>query len=203
MDLNPPPGSNISIASDGIDPTIVIPPTASASRYFGGLFLLFWLGGWAVGFKDVGSKVLAGQANAFAVFWLCGWTVGGVFAAVSLYRIVRPAVPETLTLKRNSVAYDSGIQPLQMDSSWRSKGTRQAWNSMFAKRVRVEIDRRQLQSLRLRETESGNRLTIDVDAQRLELAPTASEVEREWLAGYLTRRYSLSPAAVSAGEGSA
>jgi hypothetical protein len=32
MDLNPPPGSNISIASDGIDSTVIIPPTTSASR---------------------------------------------------------------------------------------------------------------------------------------------------------------------------
>ena len=203
MDLNPPPGSSISIASDGIDSTIVIPPRTSASRYLPGLFLLFWLGGWAVGFKDVGSRVLAGNANAFLVFWLCGWTVGGVLAVISLYRVFRPAVPETLKLTRNSVAYDSGIPPMQFNASLRNKGARNAWGSIFCKRVRVEIDRRQLQSLRLRETESGNRLTIDVDARRLELAPTASEVEREWLAGYLARRYSLLPAPANAAEGSA
>ncbi len=202
MDLKPPSGSSISIASDGINSTIVIPATTSASRYFPGLFLLFWLGGWAVGFKDVGSKILAGNANAFLVFWLCGWTVGGVLAVVSLYRVFRPAVPETLKLKRNSVAYDFGILPLQFNSSSRNKGARQAWSNVFTKRVRVEIDRSQLQSLRLRETESGNRLTIDVDAQRLDIAATASEVEREWLAGYLARRYSLSPAPPSAGAGS-
>jgi hypothetical protein len=203
MNTNPPPGSSISIASDGIDSTIVIPATTSASRYLPGLFLLFWLGGWAIGFRDVSSKILAGNANAFLVFWLCGWTVGGVLAVVSLYRVFRPAVPETLQLKRNSVAYDSGIQPLQFNSSSRNKGARHAWSNVFYKRLRVEIDRRQLQSLRLRETESGNRLTIDVDAQRLEIAPTASEVEREWLTGYLARRYSLSPAAANASEGSA
>jgi hypothetical protein len=45
--------------------------------------------------------------------------------------------------------------------------------------------------LRLRETESGNRLTIDVDAARIDIAPTASEVEREWLARLLAQRYSL------------
>jgi hypothetical protein len=203
MDLNPPPGSSISIASDGIDSTIVVPATSSASRYLPGLFLLFWLGGWAVGFRDVGSQVLAGNANAFLVFWLCGWTVGGVLAVVSLYRIFRPAVPETLKLKRNSVAYDAGIQPPQFNLFSRNKGARSAWSNTFYKRVRVEIDRRQLQSLRLRETESGNRLTIDVDAQRLEIAAAASEVEREWLAGYLARRYSLRPATGAASEESA
>jgi len=45
MDLNPPAGSQIAIRYDHADPTIVIPAKASASRYFGGLFLLFWLGG--------------------------------------------------------------------------------------------------------------------------------------------------------------
>jgi hypothetical protein len=49
----------------------------------------------------------------------------------------------------------------------------------------------------LRETESGNRLTIDVDAARLDIAATASEVEREWLARLLAQRYSL-PQALAA-----
>ena len=62
---------------------------------------------------------------------------------------------------------------------------------MFPARVRAEIERKQLQSLRLRETETGNRLTLDLDASRLDLAQTATEVEREWLAKVLARRYSL------------
>jgi hypothetical protein len=191
MDLNPPAGSKISIVSDGADPIIIIPAAKSPMRYFTGLFLLFWLGGWALGFKSAASQILSGQANAFIIFWLGAWTVGGIFAALSIWRIFRPSVPESLALKRNSVTYDSGIPPLQIDSSWRSKRPRDAWNSIFSKRVRVDLDRRQLQSLRLRETESGNRLTIDVDAARIDVAPTASEVEREWLARLLAQRYSL------------
>ncbi len=62
---------------------------------------------------------------------------------------------------------------------------------MFPKRRQADLDRNELQSLRLRETESGNRLTVDVEAQRIEIAATASEVEREWLARLLARRYSL------------
>src|SRR5450631_3265406 len=78
-------------------------------RYFTGLFLLFWLGIWIVAFKDVGSKVVSGNANGFMVFWLGGWTLGGIFAALSLYRAARPSVPESLELKRNSVTYGSGV----------------------------------------------------------------------------------------------
>jgi hypothetical protein len=191
MDLNPPAGSKISIASDGADPTIIIPAATSSTRYFTGLFLLFWLGMWTIGFRDAGSKVISGNANGFLIFWLAGWTLGGIFAVVSLYRIFRPSVPESLELKRNSVAYDSGIAPLQFDSSWRYKKPKDSWNALFPSRVRVELDRRQLQSLRLRETDTGNRLTLDVDAARIDIAPTATEVEREWLARLLAQRYSL------------
>jgi hypothetical protein len=191
MDLNPPAGSRISIVSDGADPIVIIPAANSPMRYFTGLFLLFWLGGWALGFKSAVSQILSGNANAFIIFWLGGWTVGGIFAAYALYRSFRPPVPESLELKRNSVTYDSGIPPVQFGSSSRYKSPRDAWNSTFPKRVRVDLERRQLQSLRLRETESGNRLTVDADALRLDIAPTASEVEREWLARLLAQRYSL------------
>jgi hypothetical protein len=191
MDLTPPAGSKISITTEGTDPTIVIRAAASVSRYFTGLFLLFWLGMWTIGFRSAASQILSGTANAFIVFWLGGWTLGGIFAAYALYRSFRPPVPESLELKRNSVTYDSGIPPVQFGPSWRSKNPRDTWSSTFPKRVRVDLDRRQLQSLRLRETESGNRLTIDVDAARIDIAPTAGEVEREWLASLLAQRYSL------------
>jgi hypothetical protein len=191
MDLNPPAGSKISIATDGADPTVIIPAATSSTRYFTGLFLLFWLGMWTVGFRDVGSKVISGNANGFQMFWLAGWTLGGILAVASLYRMFRPSIPESLELRRNGVNYDSGIPPLQFDSSWRTRKPKDRWSALFPRRVRVELDRRQLQSLRLRETDTGNRLTLDVDAARMDIAPTASEVEREWLARLLAQRYSL------------
>jgi len=134
---------------------------------------------------------MAGKAPAFLVFWLCAWTLGGIWAAYLLFRLLRPSVPETITLRRNSVAYDSGVAPPQLNSYKRNQNPFTAWRSAFPKRVRAEIEQKQLQSLRLRETESGNRLTLDLDATRLDLASTASEVEREWLARLLARRYSL------------
>jgi hypothetical protein len=201
MDWQPPAGSKISVLTDGADPTVVIPSTGGVSRYFTGLFLLFWLGMWSIGFKDVGSKVISGEASAFLFLWLAAWTLGGVFAALTLYRAFRPSVPETLELRRNSVAYDSGVRPLQFDSSGRYKNPKDAWNSAFPKRVRAELDRRELQSLRLRETESGNRLTVDVDVTRIDIAPNASEVEREWLARLLAQRYSLPQARANAAPG--
>ena len=190
MNLQPPAGSKISIMMDGTDPKILIPYVGGPARYFIGLFLLFWLGMWTMGFRDAGSRVLSGNANGFIIFWLGAWTLGGVFAVLTLYRAFRPPVPESLELKRNGVSYDSGVPPLQFDST-RRRNLKETWNATFPKRVRIDLDRRQLQSLRLRETDSGNRLTIDVDAARLDIASAASEVEREWLARLLAQRYAL------------
>jgi hypothetical protein len=191
MDLDPPAGSQISINRKDLDPTIIIPATASSMRYFGGVFLLFWLGGWVMGETSAITQLMSGKGGAFIIFWLGGWTVGGILAALTAYQIFRPTVPETLQLKRGSIAYDSGIPPFELNQNTRNKGIRDYWSSLLSRRLRTDLDRQQLQTLRLRETETGNRLTIDLGAQRLELASHASEVEREWLARLLARRYGL------------
>jgi hypothetical protein len=191
MDLDPPAGSQISINRKDLDPIIIIPAKASSMRYFGGMFLLFWLGGWVLGEKSAITELSSGRGGPFIIFWLGGWTIGGIVAALTAYRIFRPSVPETLQLKRGSIAYDSGIPPLELNSTTRNRSMREYWSSLLSKRVRIDLDRQQLQTLRLRETETGNRLTIDLGAQRLELAPQAGEVEREWLARLLARRYAL------------
>src|SRR6202790_1706398 len=144
MDTNPPAGSKISIASEGTDPTIIIPAANSLMRYFTGLFLLFWLGGWALGFIHAISEILSGKAGAFLIFWLGAWTIGGIFAAYSAYRAFRPTVPETLLLHRSGVAYDSAVQSLHFVSSWRNKTPKQPCNSPFQKRIRAVLDRRRL-----------------------------------------------------------
>jgi hypothetical protein len=86
------------------------------------------------------------------------------------------------------VTYDSGIPPFSFRYVASQKD---AWEQMFPKRTRAELDWRKLQSLRLRETNDGNRLTVDADASRLDIARSASEIEREWLYQLLAQRYSL------------
>ena len=191
MDLNPPVGSEISISHDGVEPTIIIPAKRNASRYFGGEFLVCWLGLWTMGFKSAASELMAGKAAPFLIFWLAAWTIGGFFAALTAYRIFRPSAPETLQLKRGSIAYDSGTPPPEFNNYGRNKSRQDAWKSLFARRTRADLDRQELQTLRLRETDTGNRLTIDMGANRLELASQASEFEREWLARLLAKRYGL------------
>lgn len=170
---------------------ITIPPAAkSSSLYLASAFIIFWLGGWTFGFYSALSTVLGGKANAFIYFWLCGWTVGGVLAAVYLYRMLQPSEPEIFRLAARSLFYDSGVQPMAPSNNW-TNDYRHSWNRLTKKRVRAELGVDSLRTLRLRETESGNRLTIDHGSNRLEIASSASEIEREWLFETIRRHYVL------------
>lgn len=61
MDLNPPEGSKIWIASEGGDPTIFVPQASGFGRYFVGFFLLFWLGMWTIGFRSAFAEIMSGK----------------------------------------------------------------------------------------------------------------------------------------------
>ena len=60
---------------------------------------------------------------------------------------------------------------------------------MLPKRVRRLLDKSILQTLELRDTNSGNRLTVDHNADRIVIGKSASEVEREWLYEVLSKTY--------------
>ncbi len=64
------------------------------------------------------------------------------------------------------------------------------WKAMFPKRKKHEFTHSEIKSLKLRETDSGNRLTIDKGVERIEIATSATEIEREWLYQFLQINYS-------------
>jgi len=65
--------------------SVVIP---ARKRWFAILFLVFWLGGWAVGEIAALRQIVSGGevsgANLFLLFWVCGWTLGGLWAAYNV-----------------------------------------------------------------------------------------------------------------------
>lgn len=156
-------------------------------RYLIGIFLLCWLGGWFFGWIGAFGQIVGGHASGFIIFWLCGWTVGGIFAALYAFRIFQPAVPEQLLLGQNSVKYDTGRAPLPIDFTHRSQTD--AYKLMFSRRKEFTFAVDELSTIKLRETESGNRLTIDHGATRIDIGIGISEVEREWLYNSLSDKY--------------
>ncbi|NUM48064.1 MAG: hypothetical protein HUU38_25445 [Anaerolineales bacterium] len=190
MLTNLPKGSKITIKQDGPNPIISIPyASPNPLKYLIGLFILFWLGGWAVGFKSAFEQVISGEADVFLVFWLGGWSIGGFFAGFSLFRIFQPPISATLTLNPRSLSYDSGIPPLELQ--YMNRYRRDAWKNYFPRRKKVEITLSDLRTMRLRSTDTSNRLTIDVGVERLDIASGAGEIEREWLYKTIHNYYRL------------
>ncbi|TPI30597.1 hypothetical protein FJW08_13340 [Mesorhizobium sp. B3-2-1] len=186
-----PENSSISIATNGREQVVSIPyPKPPTATYLAGVFVVFWLGGWAMGEVAALHQIMTmpvGGGTAFLVFWLCAWSIGGLFALLTIRRIFQRSAPELLKLEAAGLAYDSGVPPFRMPMY----RTFAAWSSLFPKRSLIKIDRAQLVSLRLREGDTRSRLTVDAGAQRVELASAATDVEREWLFKLLSERYSL------------
>ncbi|MCO7188562.1 MULTISPECIES: hypothetical protein [unclassified Pseudoalteromonas] len=121
------------------------------------------------------------------MLWLGGWSLGGFFAGYMIFRVFQKSIPEQLVLNRPSLSYDTGVPPFKFDFGIRSQ--KDYWKSLFPSRKQVEFTPVELKTMALRETDSGNRLTIDKGAERVEIAMGATEIEREWLYDYLQRNY--------------
>jgi hypothetical protein len=191
--ITPPNNTKIRIEyNEAGQEEIVIPqPGGGIFRFFIGAFMLFWFGAWGVGWKSAAAELLGGTKGPqpFLIFWLGAWTVGGVFAVYFLYRIFRPSMPERMVLSYASLSYDSGIPPFQVSFSFGFSSQVDFWKKMFQKRTRTEFDRSSLKSLKLKEFASGNRLTIDQNNKRYDLAVGTSELEKEWLFKVLNSQY--------------
>lgn len=98
-----PPESRSTITDtvDGLE--ISIP---AKKRFFISLFLIFWLGGWAVGEMSAINQIMGSESpGPFIIFWLGGWTLGGLFAfAVLAWSMAGQEVititPSSLTISR-------------------------------------------------------------------------------------------------------
>lgn len=183
-----PEGSYLIVEQTGRDAKITIPNPIRVSQFGSGLFLLVWLGGWAAGEYFVLTELISGTGptgvKAFMLFWLAGWTIGGFFAMAQAYRIFAPPKPETISLDAGGMTHDTGSLP-----AGRWKGL--SWRVLTGRGYVTRIDRRALATLQLREAATHNRLTVDVGATRIDLAPAATDVEREWLLGAIRERYAL------------
>ena len=192
--ITPPSESRIAITTgrNGY-PVITLPVSKSTLARFGiSLFLLCWLGGWSVGWIAAFRQIVHGTKapEAFLIFWLIAWTVGGCFAIWYLWRLLRPTVPETMTLAKPNLLYDSGVQPMPMYFGY-WQGRKDYWKKMFEKRKRIEFDPQEIRTLSLRDTSDSNRLTLDHGNDRIDFGVGLTEVEREWLFKLLKAEYDI------------
>lgn len=115
MSDTPPQGSRIEMKHLNGYRLIVVPHgRGNGMRYLMGVFLLFWMGAWALGFMSAFDQVTSGKGGAFLVFWLGAWTIGGAVVACTVYRLFRKSIPEQLLLTLPSLSLDTGVPPLKL-----------------------------------------------------------------------------------------
>lgn len=186
--VNPSANSKIEITRlNGYEMLVVPPSKGSILRFLIGIFILFWLGGWFAGLTSAFDQITSGKGGMFVILWLCGWSLGGIVAIFFAYRIFRKPIPERFLLNKPNLSYDTGLPPFNVGLQMTNQ--REYWNTVFARRKKYEFQHSDLRTLNLRDTDSGNRLTIDIGNERLELAKFSSEVEKEWLYNYLNDMY--------------
>jgi len=104
-----PFGSSVKL-EEGFDGLRIILPKKKRqwSDLGGGLFLCFWLGGWAFGEYFVSLALIHYGLSGIGWFlaaWLGGWTVGGAMAILSLVKLIRGDKAEEIILGAGSLTH--------------------------------------------------------------------------------------------------
>jgi hypothetical protein len=159
-------------------------PDGGVFRYFIGLFLLAWMGGWFFGFKSAVGQLINKPDitnNSFLMFWLVGWTLGGCFASYYLYLILRPQKPERITVYADHLEYDTGTSPpaiAPFSGRFFYDPTAQ-WKKLFQKRkVFPNLLRGELKFVH---DQNPSRLYFDWESNRYEIGTGLSEPDIDWL----------------------
>jgi len=196
MRVASPPGLQISIATNETGtPVIVIPAPQIPvpSRTFALLCLLIFPVLFASWLYLTMSVISLWPKGPFDALFLLLSGAAGLTYIYQVFRVLRPTVPETLQLEKSGIEFDGGVWPFAFSPARRNRPDSDGFgrSGFFPKRTRCAISSEQLQSLRLRELMHGNRLTVDVETQRIEIGQGMTDVGREWLARTLANRYCL------------
>ena len=69
MSSIPPAGSAITISRQNPDEVLCVPHSRKGvMQYFIAAFIVFWFGGWVMGFKSAAGQLMTEQDNMFLVF---------------------------------------------------------------------------------------------------------------------------------------
>lgn len=191
--IETPPNTDIEITETFEGTTITIPQQIQGrlQRSLAVLFSAVTL--FALGYFGYLITTSAGPSGRIDNYFAAG-VVAVLFILATLlilwqaYRMIRPASPAVFTLTTTQLHYDSGFIPY-IPPSRTQRHKFEAWRKLFEPRTIAIFDHRAIQTLHLREHPTSNRLTIDHNNKRLELAVGVSEIEREWLYSALRNHY--------------
>jgi hypothetical protein len=159
------------------DDVVTVPPAGVRLSLLGpALFIMFWLGGWAVGLffavREVSRASTPLSARIFLLAWLGGWTLGGLFA----WGMLVSMLVAMLGIERLTVGYDAIVHSRRAFGFTRTRSYPIQQVSGFECRS-GEASPRSLSSTA--------RCVMMVGKHRIPVGHGVTDVEAEWLAGAL------------------
>lgn len=113
--------------------------------------------------------------------------IGLYFILKQLTRYKQKPVPETFTLKTDTIECDSGVPVLQL--KWPRTNGVDFGNRFYHNRINAEYQLSEIKSLKIRTQWQKQRLFITKNNKRREIGLDLSTYEREWLLDYIASRY--------------
>lgn len=164
-------------------PTRDPPGSGLPTRIFTLLFMLAWCIGWFAGaYREYHAADASSADRLMAV--LMG-LLGLGFAGFMLVQVFRNGRAEVLRLYPDRIELQTGVPPVGYGYSHPEQPPQARSSRQLSITREIVHD-----TLRLRETSNSNRLTVDLDHERLDLARDATELQREWLHQLLQQCYS-------------
>ncbi|MDH4240787.1 MAG: DUF2244 domain-containing protein [Phycisphaerae bacterium] len=122
-------------------------------------------------------------APLFVLFWLGAWAIGEILVFKTLYYALRPKKPSVLTLSNRGITFETGTSsPILAQRQYHRK----AFSFKKFKNRTFDLGMNETETLRLESIGEKQRLSFDHGAERIEIGETLTEPEREWLYNVLT-----------------
>ncbi|WP_417431872.1 hypothetical protein [Kiloniella sp.] len=155
-------------------------------------FVILWLIIWI--FIEIIAIAALPNLKAGIVFFILAWVVVWTLACITMiahfYKMLQKQIPEKITLNKPYLNFDSGRAPHPSPFDRISKNYDKIFKSLLIKRKHYQFTPKEIETLALRDTADNNRLTIDHDGNRIDLATGATEIQKEWLYNFLKENYS-------------
>ncbi|OHB52669.1 MAG: hypothetical protein A2Y12_03150 [Planctomycetes bacterium GWF2_42_9] len=189
MDIEPLQGSCIKAYRDIHSTTLTwMNGKTGIIQYPVALFMIFWLGGWTFGGFMAAKELFTGEqmplfARGFLLFWLGGWAFGECAVIYALCNILKPLKPSKLILSNDNIEFQTGTKALNPFGDWtyqKSNRKKPKFFSTFKNKL-YKFKPGEINNLKLDYTGDNQKLTFDIGAERIEIGPTLTEPEREWL----------------------
>ncbi len=153
---------------------------------WGGFSLLIFVFGPLIAWDDDISN------KYFFVFIYLVMTIILYGSIKSLYLLIKGETPESLILRESSLIFNSGRPNIKIGFFLSFLSELGEFKRLLLYKVQHHhFSCDQLKTLTLRETDHGNRITIDQGRHRISFFTTATDEQRKWLFNYLNSYYDL------------